>query len=80
MSSRPPFQIHIPTPPARPGEPAAFDHLKIPKAGLVRRPDRARPQADLRDLRFDWIRVLNLERLIERPTLLFMGGTEPTNA
>ena len=80
MSNRPPFQIHIPTPPARPGEPAAFDHLKIPKAGLVRRPDRARTQADLRDLRFDWIRVLNLERLIERPTLLFMGGTEPTNA
>jgi 2-oxoisovalerate dehydrogenase E1 component alpha subunit len=80
MSNRPPFQIHIPTPLARPGEPAAFDHLKIPKAGLVRRPDRARPQADLRDLRFDWIRVLNLERLIERPTLLFMGGTEPTNA
>jgi 2-oxoisovalerate dehydrogenase E1 alpha subunit N terminal len=78
--NRPSFQIRIPTPTARPGEPAAFDHLKIPTAGLVRRPDRARPQADLRDLRFDRIRILNLARLIERPTLLFIGGTELTNA
>jgi len=77
MSNRPPFQIHIPMPPARPGEPAAFDHLKIPKAGLVRRPDRARPQADLRDLRFDWIRVLNLERLFERPTCCSWVGLNP---
>src|SRR5690606_11632458 len=54
-----PLQLHIPTPPARPGEAATFDHLTIPPAGLVRRPPPITPEAQLRDLPYELIRVLD---------------------
>jgi hypothetical protein len=38
MSSRSGLSLHIPTPPARPGEHAPLDGLSIPVAGVVRGP------------------------------------------
>lgn len=59
MSTPTKLQLHIPTPPARPGEAATFDHIVIPAAGLVRRPDTANHEADMRDLPYELVRVLD---------------------
>jgi 2-oxoisovalerate dehydrogenase E1 component alpha subunit len=59
MANRPPLDLHIPEPSARPGDAATFDHLDIPGAGLVRRPDPLGNAADMRDLPFELIRVLD---------------------
>jgi 2-oxoisovalerate dehydrogenase E1 component alpha subunit len=61
MSSRSRLTLHIPTPPARPGDPPKFDHLKIPPAGSVRRPPVTSDEADMRDMPFELIRVLDEE-------------------
>jgi 2-oxoisovalerate dehydrogenase E1 component alpha subunit len=53
------LSLHIPTPPARPGEKPDFGYLEIPAAGLVRRPDSAADPATMRDLAYDLIRVLD---------------------
>jgi 2-oxoisovalerate dehydrogenase E1 component alpha subunit len=55
------LQLHIPTPPARPGEPATFDHIVIPAAGSVRRPAISTPEAQMRDLPYALVRVLDDE-------------------
>ncbi|MFA7440398.1 MAG: thiamine pyrophosphate-dependent enzyme [Sphingomonadaceae bacterium] len=59
MSNLPRLRLHIPTPPARPGEPPRFDHLDIAAAGAVRRPDSAAPGQEMRDLPYTLIRVLD---------------------
>ncbi|WP_404478310.1 thiamine pyrophosphate-dependent enzyme [Novosphingobium sp. BL-52-GroH] len=55
----PRLELHIPQPPARPGDPVTFDHVAIPPAGLVRRPDSASDEAEMRDLPYTLIRVLD---------------------
>jgi 2-oxoisovalerate dehydrogenase E1 component alpha subunit len=59
MSTPIKLQLHIPVPEARPGEPAKFDHIVIPPAGLVRRPPPDTAEAQLRDLPYELIRVLD---------------------
>jgi 2-oxoisovalerate dehydrogenase E1 component alpha subunit len=59
MSNRPPLRLHIPQPPARPGDKVSFAHLKIPDAGTVRMPDTAESAAAIRDLAYDLVRVLD---------------------
>lgn len=59
MSTPIKLQLHIPVPEARPGEPAKFDHIVIPPAGLVRRPAPDTTEAQLRDLPYELIRVLD---------------------
>lgn len=59
VPNRHPLELHIPTPPARPGDPANFSHLNLSAAGEVRRPDVAEPEAELRDLPYKLIRVLD---------------------
>lgn len=61
MSNRRRLSLHIPVPHARPGQPASFDHLAIPQAGGVRRPDISVAEPDVRDLPFQLIRVLDDE-------------------
>ena len=51
--------LHVPEPPARPGERADFSHISIPPAGSVRMPDTAADPAQIRDLAYDLIRVMN---------------------
>ena len=53
------LELHIPTPHGRPGDAPNFDHLEIPAAGLVRRPDASTPEAEMRDLPYTLIRVLD---------------------
>jgi 2-oxoisovalerate dehydrogenase E1 component alpha subunit len=55
------LNLHVPTPRARPGEPADFNDLKIPPAGAAERPDIRVGAEDMRDLAFSLVRVLNDE-------------------
>jgi 2-oxoisovalerate dehydrogenase E1 component alpha subunit len=59
MSNLPSLRLHIPVPPARPGDAPSFDHLRLSEAGAVRRPDSAAPEAEMRDLPYDLVRVLD---------------------
>lgn len=61
MSNLPKLELHVPEPPARPGDPVTFDHFVIPAAGAVRRPDTAAAEGDLRDMPFTLVRVLDDE-------------------
>ncbi|ABQ67149.1 3-methyl-2-oxobutanoate dehydrogenase (2-methylpropanoyl-transferring) subunit alpha [Rhizorhabdus wittichii] len=61
MSNLPSLRLHIPVPPARPGDAPSFDHLRLSEAGAVRRPDSAAPEAEMRDLPYDLVRVLDGE-------------------
>lgn len=53
------LSLHIPVPPARPGEHADFLHIKVPPAGQMPRPPSDAPAAALRDVAYDLIRVLD---------------------
>jgi 2-oxoisovalerate dehydrogenase E1 component alpha subunit len=55
------LQLHIPKPQARPGEPVNFDGLIVPEAGSVRRPEPLGCEADMRDMPFALVRVLDEE-------------------
>jgi 2-oxoisovalerate dehydrogenase E1 component alpha subunit len=57
--NRPPLALHIPAPAARPGETNRFDDLDLSAAGAVRRPDIAVREAEIRDLPYALIRVLD---------------------
>tara|TARA_B100000378_G_scaffold203035_3_gene166330 strand:+ start:3100 stop:4329 length:1230 start_codon:yes stop_codon:yes gene_type:complete len=59
MSNRTPLSLRIPEPPARPGDAADFSHILIPSAGETRRPDIAASEAEMRDLPFGLVRVLD---------------------
>jgi 2-oxoisovalerate dehydrogenase E1 component alpha subunit len=56
---RQPSCLHIPEPPARPGESPDFSNIRVPPAGQLQRPDALAPAAVLRDLPYGLIRVLN---------------------
>jgi 2-oxoisovalerate dehydrogenase E1 component alpha subunit len=51
--------LHVPEPTARPGDMVDFSHIVIPEAGLVRMPDITCDPAEIRDLAYDLIRVLD---------------------
>ena len=55
------LQLYIPKPHARPGEPVNFDGMIVPEAGSVRRPEPLDCEADMRDMPFSLVRVLNEE-------------------
>lgn len=54
-----PLSLHIPQPTARPGEAPDFSWLEIPPAGQARQPAVDAPAAEMRDLAFDLIRVMD---------------------
>jgi 2-oxoisovalerate dehydrogenase E1 component alpha subunit len=51
--------LNVPEPSARPGGRVDFSRLDIPKAGMVRCPDPTENPAEMRDLAYDLIRVLD---------------------
>jgi 2-oxoisovalerate dehydrogenase E1 component alpha subunit len=59
MPLRPELMLHIPSPRAREGESASFDHLVIPNAGAMARPEVSAPAETMRDLPYGLIRVLD---------------------
>jgi 2-oxoisovalerate dehydrogenase E1 component alpha subunit len=60
-SNRPPLELHMPEPPARPGEEADFSDVVIPPAGSVEQPDYGAAASSFRDLAYGLIRVLDEE-------------------
>jgi 2-oxoisovalerate dehydrogenase E1 component subunit alpha len=56
-----PLTLHIPEPKHRPGEPADFSDLRLPKAGTVERPPIGSSAFETRDLAYALIRVLDDE-------------------
>ena len=57
--NRPALSLHVPEPDARPGDEVDFSHIEIPAAGSVARPDVAVAAAEIRDLPYTLIRVLD---------------------
>jgi 2-oxoisovalerate dehydrogenase E1 component alpha subunit len=53
--------LHIPEPARRPGQSAEYSDVAIPEAGAMPRPDIGADPAQLRDLAFGLIRVLDTE-------------------
>jgi 2-oxoisovalerate dehydrogenase E1 component alpha subunit len=58
-SNRPALALHVPEPEARPGDAVDFSHVAIPAAGAVPRPDVTADAADIRDLAYGLVRVLD---------------------
>lgn len=59
LSSLPPLSLKVPEPEVRPGGKPDFSGVTIPRAGTVRRPEVDADPADIRDLGYTIIRVLN---------------------
>jgi 2-oxoisovalerate dehydrogenase E1 component alpha subunit len=59
MKNRPALRLHIPEPEARPGDTPAFDRSLIPEPGDTRRPETTAIEAEMRDLPYGLVRVLN---------------------
>lgn len=57
--NRPALSLHVPEPPARPGQAPDFSHITVPEAGATRCPDIAEPEPALRDLPYGLVRVLD---------------------
>jgi 2-oxoisovalerate dehydrogenase E1 component alpha subunit len=56
-----PLRLHIPEPPARPGQAPDFSWVVVPEAGAVSRPDIDTPQQAMREHAYTLIRVLDDE-------------------
>lgn len=59
MPQRQGLTLHIPTPRARPGETASFDHVPQSPAGAIRKPEISSSEPSLRDMPYALIRVLD---------------------
>jgi 2-oxoisovalerate dehydrogenase E1 component alpha subunit len=51
--------FHVPAPNTRPGDAPDFSNIKVPAAGAAPRPDPAIPEAQMRDLAYGLVRVLD---------------------
>ncbi|MHC3126189.1 2-oxoisovalerate dehydrogenase [Brevundimonas sp. GN22] len=61
MKNTPPLSLRVPEPSGRPGDKPDFSHLKLDAAGAVDRPAVDTTPADMRDMAFSLIRVLDDE-------------------
>src|ERR671914_1276968 len=61
MDRHPALRLHIPEPKHRPGEPADFSDLRLPKAGSMARPSVDTSAFQMRDLAYELVRVLDDE-------------------
>jgi 2-oxoisovalerate dehydrogenase E1 component alpha subunit len=62
-----PLSIHVPAPTVRPGDAPDFSHVKIPRAGEVRRPPIDTPAMDIHDMAYSIVRVLNRNGVAKGP-------------
>lgn len=61
LRNRRALSLHIPQPARRPGEPADFSGLRFPAPGEARKPDLEATAAEMRDLAFSLVRVLDAD-------------------
>ena len=61
LSNRHKLTLHIPEPRWRPGDKPDFSHIPLQAAGAARRPDVATPEAEMRDMPYGLVRVLDDE-------------------
>src|SRR6187399_523865 len=66
-TNRPSLVLHVPEPPARPGEDADFSQILISEAGAQARPDEACAASETWPLCSDMIRVLGDDNLAHGP-------------
>ncbi|TLY75484.1 MAG: 3-methyl-2-oxobutanoate dehydrogenase (2-methylpropanoyl-transferring) subunit alpha, partial [Gammaproteobacteria bacterium] len=52
-------RLHVPHPPARPGDKPDFSYVQISPAGAVGRPDVTAPARDIESLSLEMVRVLD---------------------
>lgn len=57
----PPLKLHVPEPLYRPGDTPDFSDIDVPQAGVTPRPSEAASPAEMRDLAYGLIRVLDDE-------------------
>ena len=55
----PPLSLHVPEPPFRPGDQADYTDFPLPVAGAVRRPEIGSAAAEIRDMCYAMVRVLD---------------------
>lgn len=60
-------RLHVPRPPARPGQPADFSYLQLSPAGALPRPDVNVPALGTQDLSVGMVRVLDEEHCAVGP-------------
>ncbi len=58
-SNLPPLSLHVPEPRFRPGDEADFSDIEIPAAGSVQRPQENVKPAEIHDLAYSMVRVLD---------------------
>lgn len=63
----PPLSLHVPEPSFRPGDEADYSSFPMPVAGAVRRPEIGAAPAEMRDLAYDMVRVLDPEGVAQGP-------------
>lgn len=57
--SKAPLQLHIPAPSCRPGDAVDFSGIRVPAAGILKRPVESTPPEQMRDYAYGLIRVLD---------------------
>ncbi len=67
MTEAQPLRFHVPEPSARPGDLADFSYLDISAPGEVRRPEVDTAPADMRDLAYGLVRVLDGDGVASGP-------------
>ncbi len=60
-------RLHVPSPPARPGQEPDFSYLSLSAAGAVHRPEFTAPAGDIEDLSKELVRVLGDDHLAVGP-------------
>ena len=63
----PPLSLHIPEPKFRPGDTADFSNITVPAVGAIPRPDVDSRPADIRDLAYGLVRVLDTDGTASGP-------------
>jgi 2-oxoisovalerate dehydrogenase E1 component alpha subunit len=67
MKNTPPLSLRVPEPSGRPGDKPDFSHLQLDAAGVVERPAVSTAPADMRDMAFRLIRVLDDDGVAQGP-------------
>ena len=68
------LSLHVPEPAVRPGDEPDFSHIEIPRAGAIRCPPIDVEPADIKDLAYSIVRVMNRNGEAVGPWAEFIGA------